>query len=478
MRTDAGPPLRRTVFYLVLATLSGAFFVALNQPGLLNADGLAQWYQGRFKSALTDPRLVHPPFMSLIWSAIDAVDPDPLSMLLLQTLLLALVLFFLLRWLGPSPLAATAAAVVLLCNPFVFANGGKLVKDVFGAHCLLLAFVLQPNGRLDRPDPPFWPALVGGAMAAVAVLSRYQFVVAVPFLIVAASWEAGYPRMAWRQGARVIVGFIAAAAVLSITTHTVLDLKSTDVAGSFRKIALFDIGGVLSRVPDADIAPLANAGIDSSAFRRLAIRDYSPIAVDMLWANAGDNAFDLLEPVATRDVLAQWFHFVLHEPAALMIHHLNTYSHVLGLQDLYPCDVLWKNQFWIPPEVRPIMTPLPDGSVDPAVLLPPAVARLFDWRHYPVNFIGHRAVAYIVVGLVLIGLLWKPPPLVPSVRQRATLMPLVAAGIVYHLTFLIMPQHCQVRYSYFTATAVVVAWVALGLTLLAKWRRWRRTLPA
>jgi hypothetical protein len=417
-----------------LAVLAGLFFVAalvLQLPGHVPYDGIVVWHEAETGALYAQ----HPAALVLIWRLCTMVMRGPALFTAVSLACLWAAIAILLQRYRPPLWAAAGFCFLILVWPPLLAHAGVTVKDVFGAHLVLLAFVLASGER------PAWFAAF--ALGTLAFLLRYQFGLILPVLAI----------LAWPQRSRrTLLAGAGGILVTLVVVHglvSVLFIKNGpgDVMLSLRKIAIFDIAGTVAH-SSAPLTVFAEHGIDTARLAREMAAQYSPVRVDTLWqANesgtitASSGVFGRLYAVPDNTIFAQWSAIIAAQPTAFLDHRAAAFARVLGLGDIWQCRPVTAGLSWLPKEAA--------AAVHAKTYAAPLSSSLMTSRYFPVS-LTFRAVLYLALALAVLIVGPRPAQL------------LSGFAILYELSFFLLPQACEVRYAY---PVTLTAMVALAMTL-------------
>lgn len=426
--------------------------LVLQLPGNVPYDGIMVWYEAETGKIFAQ----HPATLVLLWRLTELPMRGPALFTTLELVCLWTAGALLVSKLRPPLWLAALFYLVLLFYPPMFAYSALTVKDAFGAHLALLAFVIalpSPGKRLGLAS---WFAAF--ACAVLATLVRYQLGLVQIALVALLWWDArGDQRTAMRKlsagmAGTIVTYGISALAIFFLFAHS----GSGDVRLSFRKMMVFDIAGVVANNPSAELPVFARAGVDIAELKNLIQVEYHPVRVDTLWEEngVGDSlweqrgVFGRLGPVSNREVLQQWLFSARNNFGALMKHRVDAFGRVLGFSSwLYEC--------------RPIrygISPLPPGpaaSVHSKSYAEPVSTAVLQSRFFPVGmFFRSWLYALISLAIVVAGF-WGAP-------REAVL--LSGFALVYETSFFFLPQACEVRYSYPEMLATIFALAILAFT--------------
>jgi hypothetical protein len=430
----------------ILFAAAYALSLALQLPGNVPYDGITVWHEAQTARLYAQ----HPAALVLIWRLLQFLVPGPglvTAAQLLPLWLAAKVLVDRLRL--PVWLAAGFFSFLLLWPP-ILAFSGVTVKDVFGGHLALLAFVLALPGPEPTSRPIDWA--FAASAATLATLFRYQLGLILPVLAVLWWWQArDAPALAKDTAlaaGSAILGTIAVAmlGIALLFTRTGAD----DVSLSLRKVMVYDIAGTIAADHAAPLPILASSGLDVSAFRAQVLRSYSPLRVDTLWEVNGRAApdamhsgvFATLQNISNRELFRQWLFSARNDSGAFVRHHAITFAHVLGFGSIDACRPL-----------RPGISslPAPAAAAVHADRYHAAIsAGLMRSRLFPVGSL-FRSWLYVLacLAIAIAGLSRRQIP------KEAAL--LGGFGLAYACSFFVLTQACEVRYSYPVMLAAVFA---------------------
>ncbi|GAA0581005.1 hypothetical protein [Rhizomicrobium electricum] len=413
------------------AKMAAGFFVLallLQLPGNVPYDGIIVWYEAETHTLFAQ----HPAALVLIWRLSEMVVRGPALFTALQLASLWLAVGLLLARHRPPAWAATLFCAVLLVWPPLLATAGVTVKDVFGAHLVLLAFALAAG-----KNPARWFAAF--AVGTLAFLLRYQFGLILPLLAIA-WWPERDRRTAFAGAAGIVVVFVlvnAAVAALFVKAGP------GDVLLSLRKMAIFDIAGTVAHDPSTPLTVFAREHLDTVRLTREMRAQYSPVRVDTLWQTKDSGTitptsgvFGRLYYVPDRVVLEQWRRVASERPGAFLQHRMAAFARVIGLGDIWRCRPLTPGISTLP---RPAV-----AAVGAQAFAPALSAKIMTSHIFPVS-LTFRAVVYL--GLLLLVL-------IVGCRDARLL---AGFALAYEFSFFLLPQACEVRYAYPVMLAAIVA---------------------
>lgn len=433
-----------------------ALSLILQLPGNVPYDGIMVWYQAETATIFAQ----HPPTLVAVWHLTELLMRGPALFTFLQLLCLWTAGALLVSKLRPPLWLAALFYLALLFYPPMFAYSGLTVKDAFGAHLAVLAFVFAMPARGKRLGLASWSAAFACAM--LATLVRYQLGLIQIALVALLWWDTrGDRRTAMRKLGAGMAGaittyVISALAVFALFTHS----GSGDVQLSFRKMMIFDIAGVVVNNPSAGLPVFARAGVDIAELKGMIRAQYSPVRVDTLWQQNGVGnslsarlgTFGRLAQVSNHSVFRQWLFSVRHDFGALMHHRADAFGRVLGFSAwLYECRPIRYGISALPPG--------PAAFVRAQSYTEPISTTVLQSRLFPVGFF-FRSWLYALISLtVVVAGFWGAP-------REAVL--LSSFALVYEASFFFLPQACEVRYSYPEMLATIFALAILAFTVRSR----------
>jgi hypothetical protein len=453
----AGAP--KPFFVLALCRTSVALILpflivslALQLPGNVPYDGIMVWYQAETGRIFAQ----HPPTLVAVWHLTELLMRGPALFTLVQLLCLWTAGALLVSKLRPPIWLAVLFYLALLFYPPVFAYSALTVKDAFGAHLAVLAFVIAMPAR----GKPLGLASLFAAFACavLATLVRYQLGLVEIALVVLLWWDAHDDlRTAMRKLSAGMAGAITTYGISALTVFVLFTHSgSGDVQLSFRKMMIFDIAGVVVNNPSAGLPVFARAGVDVRELKDMIRTEYSPVRVDTLWQenDVGDSlsaqlgAFGRLATVSNHEVLQQWLFSAHNDFGALMQHRANAFGRVLGFSAwLYECRPL---RYGISP-----LPPKPAAFVHSKSYTEPISTTVLQSPFFPVGLF-FRSWLYLVISLTIVAAGFFGAP------REAVL--LSGFALFYEASFFFLPQACEVRYSYPEMLATIFALAILAFT--------------
>lgn len=289
-------------------------------PGFMSFDSVVQLREAR-AGHYTD---WHPPVMAWLWHVIEHMPgPAPLGMLLLQSGLLLVGTYALVRHVA-GPMASACAAVAILLFPPIATTMAVIWKDslMVGAVVAGTALVLSASRRRR---------VAGLALFALAAAVRYNGLTVTMVPVIAlfrwSDTSAGWRRYAIASGvwlATVAVALVANKALTDEVTHP-----------WHSSIAMFDIVGTLRFAPALSDAELAET---LQGTPLVATHDLQQAAREAYDPEAG--VFRIVETFMKQPTTADeraaiaraWERLVVAHPVAYLRHRWRVFRRVLVLQ--------------------------------------------------------------------------------------------------------------------------------------------------
>ena len=404
-------------------------------PGIMTWDAIRQY--GQALSGQYDDW--HPPAMNWLWRQLGVFAAGPAPMLVLQVALYwgGTALWMTAAWRRGQRRTALVIALLAI-SPICLVLVGTVLKDSLFAGALLLAsglLALAPKARATR--------IVAALLLIAAATLRFNAVPAcLPLLLLTfpATWRRTLPRMA---GSALLAAMplVLALPVANMALHA----KRSGVELS---LVIYDLGGI-GKYSGVDVfppTPVRNPVAVNAAC-------YTPVSWDRYawWGDAPcASGFETLRaPLATgHGPYGWWAAAVLGHPVAYAEHRL---AHFARNTRLVRSPIL--------PGLSLASDPNPWGySVAPNALRS-AVAAAATWQlatplGWPFVWVAAGA------GLLLLR---------PGLRDGDVAVAMAWSAVLYSLSYLPLSVASEVRYHFWTMSAVgIAAAVMLGR------RDWRR----
>ncbi len=413
----------------VILALGWLALIVYAYPGYMTWDSVQQLQEARHPP-LTD---WHPPMMALLWRLTDAITSGPFPMLVIQTTVMLLGLDGIMRRVL-APRRAAIAAVVLFLFP-----ANLVVIAVIWKDSLMAALLLAGAAALLSPERR-WRAL-GCVLICLATTLRYNAPAAtLPIVLLLFQWRDGSTRLrryALAAGVWLVITIVAFGASKLVTGK-----ESHAWHGS---VAIFDIGGTLAHAPSMSdekfrgeligMTPIPTERIQ----KKLRKYAYSPAWWGPLLL--GDTRiFEAPETQAQRDaVSATWRHVVTKYPGAYLKHRRDVFLAVLGLNDL-PTGAVWTG-FHTDLESDLLVHRARHSRLQVAIA---DLLRVFE------DSFVFRPWFYAILALLTL----------PLCRRSRVAFVLLASGILYELTLVVIAPSSDYRYSHW-----MIVCTAIGILL-------------
>ncbi len=440
---------------LALQCLGGALFVLiLYYPGLFSWDSVAQFEEAQ-SGYYSDG---HPPMMALVWGITDLLIPGPFGMLLLNTSMLWLGLFFIAGSL-PAGLGKTRFLLPLSgLIPPVLGIAGMIWKDIALGSSFLFAVGLICRAQQLSPASPVkrWGML---AIALVAIFYgsavRHNALPAVlPLLafwgFVVAQW-ARRPLRKLVLGLAAVAGASALAAANQFMTYEVLEAQRN----YFYQFILLDDLGHLSVQRDLDLVPPAfrRSGYTRD---RLIRADANVMMLDQFIFGQESPYTPTRDQAQLRELRTAWQGAVWRSPIAWLDHRLVRFDSLMGF-GRGPC-------YGTALESAETSGPYGFTGNRLTLLLAPALG----W--FETNTWLYKGWLWLLIDVGLIG-----RAIIGNRRGRPSLaLPLVLASssILYLASYLLVTVSCDFRYLWWSVLSTTVAcFVVVGSAFTESARR-------
>lgn len=417
--------------------------LAANLPGHLSYDSVLQLAQGR--SGVYNNW--HPPIMAWLLGAFDAAWPGTALFVLFDTFLLYGALLILVSVNPRTSWAAAGLALLWIVTPDWLIYPGIVWKDVLFAAAATSGFALL--AVLDRAWPKSrWRfGLIGAAflLFALAALTRQNGAVVLPIAALALGWIAARSNGAapLRTAAAYGLTPLLAAALLMALTDAGLQAHSDgepSQAYQIEDLQTYDLAAALQIDPSLGLERIraANPTLER-LMRTKAAPAFSPVRLDAITGMA--DLQQALSGTPMPVMTAQWRSLVFGHPFLYARVRLIDFAWVFLTPDIESClpyyvgidgPEPWLSRLGLSNAVRPRDVALKDYA-DPLI-------------HTPLS--SHAA--YAAMGLVTVVLLLR--------RRRPSdiaVAGLIAAGLAFAATFLLISVACDYRYLYFLDIAAM-----------------------
>jgi hypothetical protein len=415
------------------AILIGGYGVmlAMNAPGQMSYDSVTQLAGGRAGSYNS----WHPPVMSWLLGALDAIIPGTALFLVFQSLLLLGALLALL-WLKPRGWLSVPIALGIVLTPQWLLYQGEIWKDILFADAAVAGFAgLAIAARRWQISSLIVPVL----LLTLAAATRQNGIVLLPVAAVTVALIA--PRRGWAWG----LGFLAATIALTACVGLALVARSDGGDGAQAQIRLgqsYDLAGALARDPALPLPALAAADPSlDKVLRTRGVALYSPLHNDPFAADA--QVSQALSGAPDGAIAQAWRALVLGHPLLYARTRLAAFGAVLTTPDPLACHFVFV------------------GINGPAALLAPLglTARIRPQDHaldkYAHLFVGTPIFSHLIWGALAVFLM------VVLLRRGSkpdlAVAGLLAAALLFTVTFAIISIACDYRYLIFLDLSAMAA---------------------
>ena len=359
-------------YIAVTAALCGVGLLvslAINYPGFMGYDSIEQLLDAR-GGVYTD---WHPPVLALTWRYLDRIVPGPFLMLVLQTTVIwfgtALVT---LAWFKPrqEPRFWIIVPTLIVLYPPVFGITGAVWKDIPMWAFFILAIGIAGLTRPLAEDGRLRFALKFAACSAalgIAITMRYNAVfAAIPILALCIARAIGFklPRLLVAGTVAVGVCGLLAVAATGIGARIATLHRQPWIAA-----AIFDISGVIAKLPDRDEQEAiydaiperihADGGLDKLLTIYPSYYWETPFAEDRDSGAFGcplgpespslhhmsrfDTCF-LVTPEESHTMRTLWLTTIARHPGLWLLHRALEFRHVIGSNDTHLWDAVFMGQ--------------------------------------------------------------------------------------------------------------------------------------
>ena len=283
--------------------LGFAVMLAMNAPGQLSYDSVAQLADGRAGTYNS----WHPPVMAWLLGLFDRLVPGTLLFLVFQGLMLLSALLALL-WLKPRGWESVALAAALVLTPQWLLYQGEIWKDMLFADAAIAGFaalaVYAQTRRLAG-------LILAAMLLALAASARQNGLILLPVAAVTAGLAARRQGTSgWRQGALFLFAVLALAGAMNLALAPHTD-GGDGASAELRRGQSYDLAGALVKDPALVLPFQSDPGLDR-LLRTRGRNLYSPLQSDSFAADPAINQalFDAPDGV----IAGAWRALVLEHP--------------------------------------------------------------------------------------------------------------------------------------------------------------------
>jgi hypothetical protein len=432
----------------VTALLGFGAVCAVCWPGFMSPDSVEQLIQARNHTFSDD----HPPLMAMIWTITDHLVPGPAGMLLLSNALYWGGLCVCFRYWPLRRRVRGIVFVIVAAFPPLLVNLGVVWKDILmqGALAALLATYLR-----YRRSHGVAPLVLAILFSVIAIGARHNGAPAawpILALLVAAhpGWSAALPR--WKRGiAALAIAFGIVIVLQQGVTRTLLPfVRQTRF---WQTAPLFDLAGMSARSGELLFDPkleVLRRGTTLDVIRK----NYNPRHPGSLFY-AHHHRPPIIghtdDPAQLAAIARNWWHAVLNHPRTYFASRRQVYGNLLGLSPVPPAYMVYA-----------AIEPNPYGYELPPSRLRDRVVAAFEALATTPLF---RVWIYVLGCLLL---------LVGSAAAfcfggGALALALSLSGILYHVTYAVLAESDDYRYSLWTILCTLLALCALPSSLPKRW---------
>jgi hypothetical protein len=228
--------------------------------------------------------------------------------------------------------------------------------------------------------------------------------------------------------------------------------RSVAFEGPIRQLAMFDLGGILYRVPDLDFPAIA-AGASATPEAHRPTRER---IVELLGLYSAQRQDFMAETdaqtslwIPTRNWLSDWRTNILREPTAYLLHRVSATSWLLGCHEVEKCLPYAVGITSEPQQMVASLDVTPGLSHRARLLSAIGKACLFLFQPW----------IYVCFSLVIMVYLCAR-----SLREHALMITLQTSGLLYAASYFLIGFACDFRYTYFsTVTALFGVAYVIGM---------------
>jgi hypothetical protein len=435
-RTRAGATPR----IIAAAVLSAGcvLSLALNLPGQLSYDSIAQLHDGRFGVY----NAWHPPIMAWILGIADSILPGAGLFVVLDTLLIFGALIAIL-WLSakPSWLAVAVAAICILLPQFLLYQG-VVWKDVLFADSAIAGFVSIAHAgvRWRQSNQRSGLLCAGIVLLVLATLARQNGAIVLVFGVATICALAAVMSPSGTRTRTVLtfgIGASMSAIALVLVASLALATRTPGESGAkaqFKLLELYDIIGAVKADPGLALNPIAHANPDlDQLIRTDGVRLYTPQRNDTLAASADlqneftDTPFEIIS--------TQWRDLIVQHPLLYLGVRARVFAWTLFTPDITRCAPVFVGVEGPPRYMRDLNLSTRTRAQDAALK---SYATFLT--HTPA--FSHLTFAFVAL-VVLVVLLRRREP------ADLALAFLLMSALAFTLSFFLISIACDYRYLVF-----------------------------
>jgi hypothetical protein len=424
-------PLPLTGLLTAAVLLLGfAAMLALNWPGQMSYDSIAQLYQGRTGVYHS----WHPPIMAFILGRFDRLLPGS-GLFLVFTSLLALFAVMTLAQPRRTSVASVLIALLAMASPQWLLYQGLVWKDVLFADAALAGFAALTLAARSR-TPLGW-AVLAGVFFVLAGMTRQNGIVVLPF-------AAGAYGLILARGLSRVRALLHAAVFLAVTLGAVIagDLilaahgdHGDDAADEMRAAQTYDLTGMVKQNPQMTLARLTRENLPlASLIRTRGIGLYTPERIDPLQDDP--KVRDAIDNALSSQTMGQWRDSILSHPLLYLKTRADVFWWVLATPDRIACRPLYIGVDGDPAQMKALG--LKDRWRTQDEFLNQYGLALVE-----TPFFSHLVFAALDIGL-LVWLGWTSRG-----GSDIAVAGLLASALAFAASFFLLSVACDYRYLYF-----------------------------
>jgi 4-amino-4-deoxy-L-arabinose transferase-like glycosyltransferase len=427
--------------YLAPMLLCAGFAAALaaNWPGQMSYDSVVQLADGR--SGHYDSW--HPVVMAWLLGLFDAILPGPGLFMAFTVLLLWGAWLTILRIGRPGPATALLLLAVLL-TPQLVLYQGEIWKDVLFANAGIAGFaaLAAAVALWERPQARWAWLAASAAVLSLATLSRQNGFLLLPIAAIALGIVAARKSShghGWRYG----FGLLAASLAFTVLANYALSFRSDGGQGASDQLHLaltYDLVGAARRDPAIHFPALEReAPRLDAAIRQGGVPAYSPHLVDTLEDAPG--LIDQISHAPRGAIFAAWRGLVFGHPGIYLAERWPVFRWVFVPPDILVCH----------PDVVGVDGPkeeLDALGLKPQIRSQDRFLYLYVARFFQTPILSHLLYAALAA-LFLVLLIRR------SESTDIVIAGLLAAALVFTVSFFVISIACDYRYLYFLDLAAM-----------------------
>jgi hypothetical protein len=426
-----------------ILALGGLTTCIVNFPGSLSYDSYVQLLEGREQSYSN----WHPAIMSWMLGIADALRPGGAYFVLFDTVLAFAALASLFWLTRRVSWIAVVAAAIIVCLPQLLLYQAIVWKDVLFADATLVGFVCLAHAAARWRSKRFRLAALGGAVLFIvlAALTRQNGAIVLVCAAVTVGAIAAHAEKRRRTGIAYGATFLAAAAIVAFAADAALQLRSDGSHGTvvqFKLLRLYDTIGMVKAHPNLPLAVLEKESPPlAKSIRGDGVRLFTPERNDTLAASAPLQ--QALEATPAPVLARQWLELVRRHPGAYLALRAELFRWVFAAPDAGRCHPYHVGEDGDAAEIKALgMRPRYDR-------------RDATLDRYANAFVGTPVFSHPAFGVVALL------SLVLLLRRRRpadlAMAGLLAAALLFALSFFVISIACDYRYLYVLDLSVIAA---------------------